>query len=121
MERVYFDSQCGFCVSTVRRFERVLARRGFALVPLQSPGAARLLGVSEADLLTEMRVRLDDGTVLGGAAAVAAVARRIWWAWPLWAISRVPGLMALMQVAYRWVARNRYCLNSVCEITPGGR
>lgn len=121
MERLYYDSECGFCVSSVRRFERVLARRGFSLVRLQSPGAGSLLGVSEADLLTEMRVRFDDGTVVGGAVAVAAIARRIWWAWPLWAISRVPGAMALMRVAYRYVARNRYCLNNVCEITPGGR
>jgi len=31
-----------------------------------------------------MRLRLRDGRVFGGAAAVVEIARRIWWAWPLW-------------------------------------
>jgi predicted DCC family thiol-disulfide oxidoreductase YuxK len=116
MEAIYFDGECRFCRATLRRFERVLVRRGFTFVPLQSAGAARLLGVSDEHLLDEMRLRLADGSVLGGATAVAAIARRIWWAWPLWAASRVPGVMTLMDVAYRWVARNRYCLDRPCEV-----
>jgi hypothetical protein len=45
-----------------------------------------------------------------------AIARRIWWAWPLWALSRVPGAMPLLTAAYRWIARNRHCLNGGCEV-----
>ena len=70
-------------------------------------------------MLTEMRVRLDDGTVLGGASAVVAIARRIWWAWPLWALSRVPGAMTPMNAVYRWLARNRHCFNAVCDMKDG--
>jgi predicted DCC family thiol-disulfide oxidoreductase YuxK len=116
MESIFYDGTCRFCLATVRRFEPLLARRGFTLVTLQSPGAARLLGVSEDRLLDEMRVRLDDGSVFGGAAAVVEIARRIWWAWPLYALSRVPGAMTPMRAAYRWIARNRYCINGVCEV-----
>ena len=121
MDRVYYDADCGFCLAIVRRCERMLLRRRLVLVPLQSPGAARLLGVSDDDLLTEMRLRLADGTVFGGAAAVVEIARRIWWAWPLWALSSVPGAMSPLRALYRWVARNRYCVNGVCEIAQGGR
>ena len=116
MASIYYDGTCGFCLATVRRVEPMLARRGFRLVPLQSPGTARLLGVSEDRLLDEMRVRLDDGSVFGGAAAVVEIARRIRWAWPLSALSRLPGAMTPMRAAYRWVARNRYCINGVCEV-----
>jgi len=115
MAAIYYDDECQFCRGMLQRFGRTLARRRFTFVPLQSKDAGHVLGVSEEHLLDEMRVRLDDGAVLGGASAVAAIARRIWWAWPLWALSRVPGIMWLMNSAYRWIARNRNCLNGACE------
>jgi len=45
------------------------------------------------------------------------LARRIWWAWPLWAVSRLPVVMRLLDCGYRWFAARRYCLNGSCEIT----
>jgi predicted DCC family thiol-disulfide oxidoreductase YuxK len=117
MAAIYYDDECQMCRAMLRRFGGTLARRRFRFVPLQSPGAAHVLGVSEERLLDQMRVRFDDGTVCGGAAAVAAIARRIWWATPLWALSRVPGAMPVLDVAYRWIARNRHCLNGACEVT----
>jgi hypothetical protein len=72
--------------------------------------------VRDDQLLDEMRLRLQDGRVLGGAAAVAEIARRIWWAWPLWAFTQLPGAMAPMRSAYRWISRHRSCTNGACEI-----
>ena len=63
-----------------------------------------------------MRLRLVDGTVFGGAEAVVEIARRIWWAWPLWALSRLPGAMRIMRAAYGWVARHRSCANGACRL-----
>jgi predicted DCC family thiol-disulfide oxidoreductase YuxK len=117
MAAIYYDDECRFCRAMLYRFGRMLARRRFTFVPLQSPGAARILGVADEHLLDEMRVRLDDGVVCGGASAVAAIARRIWWAWPLWALSRLPGAMPPLNAAYRWIARHRRCLNGACEVT----
>jgi predicted DCC family thiol-disulfide oxidoreductase YuxK len=116
MAAIYYDDECPFCRGMLQRFGRTLARRRFTFVPLQAPGAARLLGVSDEHLLDEMRVRLDDGAVFGGATALLAIARRIWWAWPLWALSVLPGAMPVLNAGYRWIARNRHCLNSACEV-----
>jgi predicted DCC family thiol-disulfide oxidoreductase YuxK len=116
MAAIYYDDECRFCRDMLRRFGRTLARRRFTFVPLQSPGAARLLGVSDEHLLDELRVRLDDGVVCGGASALVAIARRIWWAWPLWAPSWVPGVMPVLNSGYRWIARNRHCLHGACEV-----
>jgi predicted DCC family thiol-disulfide oxidoreductase YuxK len=113
---VFYDADCRFCVSAARRFERILARRRFELVPLQVPGASAQFGVPDDQLLAEMRLRLRDGRVFGGAAAVVEIARRIWWAWPLWALSRLPGAMRPMHATYRWIARRRSCANGACEI-----
>jgi len=114
--RVFFDGDCGICTQAARRFEGVLRRRRFALVPLQAPDACHTLGISEAERLSEMRLRLADGTVFGGAQAVVEIARRIWWAWPLWAISRLPGAMRPLDAGYRWLARRRGCANGGCRI-----
>jgi predicted DCC family thiol-disulfide oxidoreductase YuxK len=113
---VFYDADCAFCVAMVRRFEPVLARRHFELVPLQTPGAGGTLGVRDDHLLDEMRLRLPDGSVFGGADAVAEIARRIWWGWPFWALTRLPGAMVPIRATYRWIARNRGCVNRACEI-----
>jgi predicted DCC family thiol-disulfide oxidoreductase YuxK len=116
MAAIYYDDECRFCRDMLYRFGRTLARRRFTFVPLQSPGAARALGVAETQLLDEMRVLFEDGVVLGGASAVLGIARRVWWAWPLWALSRVPGAMPVLNAVYRWIARNRQCLHGGCEV-----
>jgi predicted DCC family thiol-disulfide oxidoreductase YuxK len=113
---VFYDGECSLCTQGARRLEPVLARRRIALAPLQAPDACVSLGVAEEDRLKEMRLRLADGTVFGGPSAVAEVARRIWWAWPLWAFSRLPGAMRLMRAAYDWAARHRSCANRVCQV-----
>jgi predicted DCC family thiol-disulfide oxidoreductase YuxK len=113
---VFFDGECVLCRQTVRRFSSVLGRRGFEFRPLQSPGAAEHLGLDESDLLREMRLLLADGRRLGGADAVVEIARRIWWAWPLWLISRVPGMKPMLRAGYRVIATNRHCIGGVCAL-----
>jgi len=112
---VFYDADCRFCAAGARRFERVLTRRRFSLVPLQAADAAARLGVDQSHLLDEMRVRFEDGRVVGGAEAIMQIARRIWWAWPLWAFSRLPGVARPMDAAYKWFARNRGCVSGSCR------
>jgi len=63
-----------------------------------------------------MRLSLADGRNLGGADAVVEIARRIWWAWPLWLFSRIPGARPFLQAVYRVIAANRHCRAGVCRI-----
>ncbi len=106
---IYYDADCSFCTASVRRVERLLARHRFDVIPLQTPGASQRLGVPDDRLLDEIKLRLPSGKVYGGAAAIVEVARRIWWTWPLWAFSRLPGVMRAMDATYRRVANSRYC------------
>lgn len=94
-----------------------LVRRRFILVPLQSPEAARRLNLARPALLEEMQLLLGEGRKLGGADAIVEIARRIWWVWPLWFLSRLPGAMPLLRAAYRVLAANRHCANGACLIT----
>lgn len=113
---VLYDGDCSVCLRFARRFENVLTRHGFALLPLQTPWVRESLGLSDEQLLAEMRLLFPDERVFGGADAVAELARHIWWAWPLWLISRVPGLMPLLRRGYRGFAAHRRCANEACEI-----
>ncbi|HET9830847.1 MAG TPA: DCC1-like thiol-disulfide oxidoreductase family protein [Vicinamibacterales bacterium] len=104
---VFYDAECAFCVWTARVFESVLTRRHVRLLPVQTLGT-----------FDEMLLRREDGTIIGGADAVVDLARRIWWGWPLWALSRIPGTLPLMRSAYRWVARHRGCASGSCTRPP---
>ncbi len=84
--------------------------RGVHLVPLQAGWVRQRLGLSEEELLREMKLIVRDGRVLGGADALVELAREIWWGWPLFALAQLPGAKAVMRMVYRWIARNRHQL-----------
>jgi hypothetical protein len=44
--------------------------------------------------------------------------RRIWWAYPLYLLSKVPGLSQLFEGAYRAFARHRIQISASCGL-PG--
>jgi predicted DCC family thiol-disulfide oxidoreductase YuxK len=113
---LFYDGECRVCCESARRFGRILARRRFELRPLQSPGVAQRLGLGDRDLLRETRLLLADGRNLGGAEAVVEIARHIWWAWPLWLASRLPGARPVLHAIYRVIAANRRCFGGVCKI-----
>jgi predicted DCC family thiol-disulfide oxidoreductase YuxK len=114
---VFFDGDCRFCTAWARRFRGVLDARGYGLAPLQSPRVRALLNLPEAELLREMRVLTAEGALLGGAEAVVHLARRIWWAWPLYALAQLPGMNAVLASAYGRLAAHRSCANGSCPRT----
>jgi len=113
---VCYDGDCAFCLRWRRRVARPLLRHGFDFVPLQTPWVRAKLNVSEADLQKEMRLIRPGRNVLGGADAVVTLARYVWWLWPLWLASRLPGAMGIIRAGYRHLARNRQCASGACEI-----
>jgi predicted DCC family thiol-disulfide oxidoreductase YuxK len=106
---LFFDADCAFCVKIVRALAPTLKERGFALAPLQDPRVGALLGLSQSELLLEMRLLLTNGQQTGGADAAVALAHEIWWARPLVWLSKLPGMMQLLRRAYRWIAARRKC------------
>jgi predicted DCC family thiol-disulfide oxidoreductase YuxK len=114
---LFFDADCTFCVKIVRAVAPTLIKRGFALAPLQDPRVGALLGLSQSELLLEMRLLLSNGQQTGGAHAAVALAHEIWWAHPLVWLSKLPGMMQLLRHAYRWIAAHRKCSAAIsCAI-----
>ena len=106
---LFFDADCSFCLKIVRAVAPTLQKRGFALAPLQDPRVGALLGLSQSELLLEMRLLLSNGQQTGGADAAVALAHEIWWARPLVWLANLPGAMPLIRRAYRWIAAHRKC------------
>lgn len=111
---VFYDGQCSLCIDLADRFGRSLARRGFGLAPLQTPWVRNRLGLTPRSDLTDMKVLTRDGEVLGGADGAIHLARYLWWAWPLYALARLPGMRRMLRLGYRWIAERRHCLGGAC-------
>jgi predicted DCC family thiol-disulfide oxidoreductase YuxK len=114
---LFFDVECGFCTRLTRWLEPILARRGFAVAPLQDPRVGALLGMPRQELLRELRFLHADGRHCGGANAIIAVAREIWWVRPLVWLATIPWVLPLLRTGYRWVALHRDCVGATGEQT----
>lgn len=111
---LFFDAECGFCTRIAKALAPSLEKRGLALAALQDPRVGALLGLSQEELLLEMKFLLSDGSQYGGADAAVALAREIWWARPLVWLAKIPGMMEVLRAGYRRIAANRKCAAASC-------
>ena len=115
---ILYDGQCGFCSRWVKYWEGTLGRRGFEIASLDEPWVAEEINMPHEELLTDIRLLTSDGQLISGADVYLYVTRRIWWAWPFYAIFSLPGFNRLIHVGYKWFARNRYCVSHACKLRP---
>ena len=113
---IFYDGDCRFCAATAARFAPILGRRHFNLMPLQTPWVQQRVGLNPGEPLTEMKLLAEDGRIFGGADALLQIARKIWWAWPLFAFAQIPGMKIFFRAIYRRVAAYRHCLHGVCRV-----
>lgn len=116
---VFYDGECPLCLAAAKKLTPLLRRHHFDLVPLQNQRAQEQLGLKADEPLVEMKLATNDGNIFGGADAMLQIARRIWWAWPLFALAHIPGAKMVLQKMYLQIAENRCCLRDLCPIrTP---
>src|SRR6478736_1904063 len=118
---VCYDGECPLCLRWLRRVERPLLRHGFNFIPLQTAWVKARLNLADSDPLTEMRLLVPNQQVLDGADAAVVLMRYVWWLWPLWMISRIPGAMPLFRAVYRRIAAKRHCAAGACAISKQTR
>ncbi|HEX5791064.1 MAG TPA: DCC1-like thiol-disulfide oxidoreductase family protein [Luteolibacter sp.] len=113
---ILYDDSCGFCRRWMPFWENALRRRGYGIAPLQEPWVMKALKLPAEHLLDDLRLLLADGTHLAGAEVYRHAMKRIWWAYPLYLISIIPGFRYLFDAAYRTFARNRYRVSGACRL-----
>ena len=116
----FFDAECEHCKKIARRLAPILRRRGLGVAPLQDPRVGVLLGLTRDQLLREMRVVLSGGQY-GGADAVVALAREIWWARPVVWLGSFPHGRELLRRWYRALAMRRNCVALSCALPEAAR
>jgi predicted DCC family thiol-disulfide oxidoreductase YuxK len=114
---VYFDGACPLCkreVDFVRRRDRHsrvlftdIAAEGFD--PTQT-------GLGYDELMAEIRGRLPDGQPISGVEVFRQMYAAIGLS-PVVALTRLPGVSHLLDLAYRVFARNRLRLTGRCDST----
>jgi predicted DCC family thiol-disulfide oxidoreductase YuxK len=115
---ILYDGQCGFCSRWVKYWARTLGRCGFEIASLDEPWVAERVNMPHEELLTDIRLLTADGQLISGADVYLYVTRRIWWAWPFYAIFSLPGFNRFLRVGYRRFARSRYCVSHACRLHP---
>lgn len=115
-EWVLYDNQCGFCSRWVQFWQSTLAKRGIGIAGLQEPWVVDRLRFTEAELLHDIRLLTKEDSLVSGADVYLHVTRRIWWAWPFYAVFSLPGFNQLLHLGYRWFARNRHRISNTCKL-----
>ncbi len=103
-----YDHACSFCRRWVPLWRRVLRKRGYEIVPLQSPWVSQALRIPAKELLKNIRLLSNDGRQIEGADVYRFFMRRIWWMLPLYAASTLPGIRRFFDWCYETIADHRY-------------
>lgn len=118
---LFFDGKCGMCTRARNRLLRLNRTGRLRTEPLQKPGTAERLGVAPEHLMESVWWLDSSGEVFGAAKAVnAAVSAALGTRLPL-RVYGVPGVAAVEERVYRWVATHRYRFRGVtplCESVP---
>jgi predicted DCC family thiol-disulfide oxidoreductase YuxK len=112
---IFYDGICNFCKNSAIIFEKSLKKRNCKIKPLQNKTVMKILRIRDGDVLPEMKIIGNDRKVYGGARGIIFLCKKIWWAWPLWALAHLPLTMNIMDNIYKWVAKNRHRA-VLCEI-----
>ncbi len=101
---VWYDSGCPLCIREIALMRRLDWYRRIEFVDAVDPMA--ICPADRAEILAKFHAE-ENGRLLIGAAAFAAMWRAIPLLWPLGMIARLPGALTLLDWAYRHFLRLR--------------
>ena len=98
---VLYDGACPLCRREIALYQGLPASQPLSFADVSDSAASLPAGTTRAQLMARFHVRQADGRLLSGARAFLA----LWsvlpgWRWLAW-LGRVPGVPALMELAYR--------------------
>lgn len=106
---VWYDGACPLCRREIGVMRRLDRRGALTFVDVAEPGAAQACPLDRADMLSRFHVR-EDGQLLSGAAAFAAMWRAIPLLRPFGLMARNRQVLALLEALYGQFLKVRPCL-----------
>jgi len=99
--QVCFDGSCPLCRTEISIYQGLKSSTAIEWLDVSTEEAPLPPGLSKARLMSRFHVTRADGEVLSGASAFVALWSRLpVWRW-LSALARIPGVLSLMEAAYR--------------------
>jgi predicted DCC family thiol-disulfide oxidoreductase YuxK len=119
---VLYDGNCRFCTRSAKGLARRFGPSKVSAVSFQDDGVLDgYPGVSYDACMKKMHVIDPEGRVYAGAAAVARVVRTVPVLGLFAYLYHIPGVRQLAELAYSFVAKNRYKLfGKTDKCDPGG-
>lgn len=112
---VFYDGDCPLCMREIRMLKRLDRARRIRFTNIAEPSFdPAFVGQTWSALMERIHGRLPDGTMVEG----VEVFRRLYAAVGferLVRLTRLPGISALLELAYRLFARNRLRLTGRCD------
>ena len=117
---IFYDAACPMCNFEIMRLLKLDTQHCFTAVDISAPQfdtRTEGYGLEMAQMQQLLHIRRDDGVILIGVEAIAALYRSIgstWWTGPLvW-----PATRKAASKLYAWVARHRYRISAVLGFAP---
>jgi len=114
---VLYDASCGICSRWVPFWSGTLARQDLGFAPLQAEWVTLRVELPEEELVRDLRLLLETGELISGADVYRHVMRRVWWAWPCYVLTLLPGTRQVFDGFYRAFANRRHRLSRTCRLT----
>ena len=118
---VFYDGACPLCMREIRMLRGRDRRQRIRFVDIAANGFdAASVGLTWETLMDRIHGRLPDGTLVEGVEVFRRLYAAVGFA-PLVALTRLPGIRQLLDVAYHAFARNRLrltgrCVDGACEL-----
>jgi len=118
---VFYDGECPLCVREIRMLRGRDHRQRIRFVDIATNGFdASSVGVTWEALMGRIHGRLPDGTRVEGVEVFRRLYAAVGFA-PLVALTRLPGISQILDLAYHAFAKNRLrltgrCASGACEI-----
>lgn len=111
MSKIIFTWWIPFWRKTINRF-------GYEITPLQTKWVSEKLKLGDENLANDIRLLLNDGTLINGADAYIYGMKKVWWSFPLGFILGLPILRQLTWVFYKIFNQNRFLVSKICGLKP---
>lgn len=111
---VFYDGACPLCMREIRLLRGRDHRQRIRFVDIAAVGFdASSVGVTWEALMDRIHGRLPDGTLVEGVEVFRRLYAAVGFA-PLVALTRLPGIAQLLEIAYHAFAKNRLRLTGRC-------
>ncbi|MEH6660454.1 MAG: DUF393 domain-containing protein [Parasphingorhabdus sp.] len=94
---VWYDGACPLCIREIALMRRLDRRDAITFIDISTPAASCPL---DRQLMLDRFHASEDGQILSGAVAFAAMWRAIPVMWPLGQLARIPGALPILEALY---------------------